>query len=373
MDFLERAGEHVCMAEGAVTPLASSSGRHDQQRPTMHLPTCRCAPPTTHTTSHNHQRGSYDDYSSYAGSPALGAGPGSGAALGTSAGSDRTFARMRRAAGSAAASPGGEEEELEGDEGEGGEEEVEYEMEEELDDEALARRLHEQDQRELYQRMLEMSGYHTMTQGEGGWVGWLGFKLVVVRENNLGCLLLDWCAWPVGSRHVAPEADGTLSSLNPAAADAEEEDHMDGMTYEVRRRGTAGGGWFVTRALEPQQQAPKSTCPATHPTNRPTNPPTNRPTDQLTNRPTDQNLQALGDMAGVVSRGLSEAAIQKLPQMTLSQLQQQPGKQQRASDEAEACGGGASAAEPHRCTICLVDLEEDGEQVERLGFGGLVV
>jgi len=71
-----------------------------------------------------------------------------------------------------------------------------------------------------------------------------------------------------------------------------------------------------------------------------------------------QDLQALGDVAGVVSRGLSADRISRLPQMTFKQLQQQ-----RSGSGAVGGGGcGADAdAEPHRCTICLVDLEDEGE------------
>lgn len=62
------------------------------------------------------------------------------------------------AAGEGSACAAGAQEGAEGMEAEAGEEE-------ELDDEALARRLHQEEQRALYQRMLEMSGY-TAHQGE---------------------------------------------------------------------------------------------------------------------------------------------------------------------------------------------------------------
>ena len=65
--------------------------------------------------------------------------------LGAAQGADRNGTET-------ASGEGARHEEEEGEE-EGEEEEV-------LDDEALARRLQEEEQRSLYERMLEMSGYH---------------------------------------------------------------------------------------------------------------------------------------------------------------------------------------------------------------------
>lgn len=56
-----------------------------------------------------------------------------------------------------------------------------------------------------------------------------------------------------------------------------------------------------------------------------------------------ESLQAIGDVAGVVSRGLAPAAIAALPLATLAQLR--------------AHAGGDA---PHACTICMGDFEEQG-------------
>jgi hypothetical protein len=85
-----------------------------------------------------------------------------------------------------------------------------------------------------------------------------------------------------------------------------------------------------------------------------------------------ENLQALGDVAGVVSRGLSADSIGSIPSLTLRQLSKQRSRSAgplegagSSGSSADACGGGDGGGTkcldvPHRCTICLVDLEDDG-------------
>ena len=60
-----------------------------------------------------------------------------------------------------------------------------------------------------------------------------------------------------------------------------------------------------------------------------------------------EHLQAIGDVAGVVSRGLAPSAVAALPTAPLAALR------------ARGCGGCGSA--PHACTICMADFEEEGE------------
>ncbi|KAI8464698.1 MAG: hypothetical protein J3K34DRAFT_490183 [Monoraphidium minutum] len=136
------------------------------------------------------------------------------------------------------------------------------EEEEPLDDEALARRLHGEEQRALYERMLEYSGFRGHQEG------------------------------------VAEELD------------------VDAMSYE--------------------------------------------------------DLSALGDVAGVVSRGLAPAAVAALPTASFKRLAAGAGGGGGGGAEAGRGGAGAAAgaagqdapavaAAVSRCTICLVDFEEEDE------------
>ncbi|GBF98750.1 hypothetical protein Rsub_11156 [Raphidocelis subcapitata] len=200
-----------------------------------------------------YDNGASSDYEGEEGEGDAAADPTAGANAGgapVSDGSERTAQTAGAGSASASASASGADEAApSGEEG---------------DDEALARRLHAEEQRDLYRRMLEMSGYHQMAEAE---------------EDG----------------HQMAEA-------------------VDEMSYE--------------------------------------------------------DLQVLGEVVGVVSRGLSADAIAALPSVTLAQLHQAASSSGggAAAGAAEGLcgsssggsGAGAPAVEaPHRCTICLVDLEAD--------------
>lgn len=81
-----------------------------------------------------------------------------------------------------------------------------------------------------------------------------------------------------------------------------------------------------------------------------------------------QELQALGEAAGTVSRGLSADAICRLSEASFRQLKQ---KQQWQQQQNDAPGQGTGAARSmvaglQTCTICLVDFEDEGEQAARV-------
>lgn len=85
-----------------------------------------------------------------------------------------------------------------------------------------------------------------------------------------------------------------------------------------------------------------------------------------------EDLQALGDVAGTVSRGLAAHSIQTLPQASFKQLAsarrrgscggEPPAAAAGATAAGEGEGAGAQlvATNLQRCTICLADFEEEG-------------
>lgn len=85
---------------------------------------------------------------------------------------------------------------------------------------------------------------------------------------------------------------------------------------------------------------------------------------------TYEDLQALGEVAGSVSRGLAAAAIGRLPQVSFKQLSGlaaatavtgSDGETQREgpADGAAAAGLQGPLVVADRCTICLADFEDD--------------
>ena len=138
---------------------------------------------------------------------------------------------------------------------------------EEDPDAALARRLHEEEQREIRRRMLEYSGFARLVRGGGGSGGGGGGS-------------------GDGSGGDGDDDDGD--------GDAIDELDVDALSYEA--------------------------------------------------------LQALGDVAGTVSRGLAPEAIAALPAATLATLRAAG----RCGGSGGDCGSGAG-----RCAVCMVDFEED--------------
>lgn len=162
-------------------------------------------------------------------------------------------------------------------------------QEDEDEDAALARRLQEEEQREVYRRMLEYSGYTQFSQG--------------ARRGG-----------PRGPAHA----------------------------QHFERR--------MPRAARPPRSS-ISSCALTHPSVKPPNSDTAGEEEELDiGAMSYENLQALGDVAGTVSKGLAPAAVAGLPLTALAALR-----------AAAAAGGGEV---PHMCTICMVDFEEEGESCQ---------
>jgi hypothetical protein len=196
--------------------------------------------------------------------------------------------------------------------------------EEEGDDEALARRLHEEERRDLFSRMLAMSGYHQVAgagEGEPEAVDAMSYE---VGAGGVG--------WGGGGEGVA---GGALCCLGGS----------DRACVGVR-------GWRDKQGVGDVVGEPSP--------------------------PRSQDLQVLGDVVGVVSRGLSADAIAALPSVTVAQLQHAAsgGGGGPLSDAARGGPGSSSNGSegcppvvevPHRCSICLVDLDAEGAR--RFGAG----
>jgi hypothetical protein len=87
-----------------------------------------------------------------------------------------------------------------------------------------------------------------------------------------------------------------------------------------------------------------------------------------------QDLQALGDVAGVVNRGLAAHAIQRLPQASFKQLSLQAAAaatagaadEEQQGTEADVRGDTPAqhlaVASLERCTICMDDFVDEGER-----------